>query len=121
MITNSSGPGPEGQRPFRPPEGAARVVSTETLARLVVQAGKCSGSGGDQAFPEIPVGGWSPKQEVAHASEFCAGCLVKGECLQFALRTEKPGRYQSFGVWGGTTPRQRQALLRASAAQAVAS
>jgi WhiB family transcriptional regulator, redox-sensing transcriptional regulator len=95
-------------------------MSTETLARLVAQAGKCSGSGGDQAFPEIPVGGWSPAQEAAHAGEFCAGCPVTGECLQFALRTEKPGRYQSFGVWGGTTPRQRQALLRAGTAQAVA-
>jgi hypothetical protein len=98
-------------------------MSTKELARLVTQVGKCSGSGADQAFPEVPVGGCSPSQEAAHASEFCGGCPVRGECLQLALRMEKPGRYQSFGVWGGTTPRQRQALLRghAVAGQAVAS
>ena len=121
MFHNSSGSGAEGQAPFHPPEAAAPVMSTKELARLVAQAGKCSGSGGDQAFPEVPVGGCSPSQEAENARAFCAGCTVMGECLQFALRTEKPGRYQSFGVWGGTTPRQRQAMIRTHAALAVAS
>jgi WhiB family redox-sensing transcriptional regulator len=38
---------------------------------------------------------------------FCAGCLVRTECLAYALdeRIE-------HGVWGGMTERERRALLR---------
>ena len=33
----------------------------------------------------------------------CAGCPVRRECLDFAL-----GHDQVYGIWGGTTPEDRQ-------------
>jgi WhiB family redox-sensing transcriptional regulator len=46
--------------------------------------------------------------EQRRARQFCATCPVRMECLAHALdeRVE-------FGVWGGTTERERRALLRA--------
>jgi WhiB family redox-sensing transcriptional regulator len=34
----------------------------------------------------------------------CGGCPARAECLAYALDSEE------FGVWGGTTPGQRDAL-----------
>jgi WhiB family redox-sensing transcriptional regulator len=39
----------------------------------------------------------------------CSGCDVRDECLGFAVETR-----ERFGVWGGTTERERKRLLRAS-------
>ncbi len=39
----------------------------------------------------------------------CSSCSVREECLHFALETR-----ERFGVWGGTTERERKSLLRAS-------
>jgi WhiB family redox-sensing transcriptional regulator len=38
----------------------------------------------------------------------CSDCVVKDECLGFAVETR-----ERFGVWGGTTERERKRLLRA--------
>lgn len=43
------------------------------------------------------------------AKAVCAGCLVRGECLDFAL--SGPER---FGVWGGTSERERRRLRRSA-------
>jgi WhiB family redox-sensing transcriptional regulator len=37
----------------------------------------------------------------------CSTCAVKEECLEFALGTR-----ERFGVWGGTTERERKRMLR---------
>lgn len=47
---------------------------------------------------------WSASE----AKRVCAGCRVRGECLEFALRTSQP-----LGIWGGKTPRERRAMQRA--------
>jgi WhiB family redox-sensing transcriptional regulator len=39
----------------------------------------------------------------------CSSCSVKDECLNFAVETR-----ERFGVWGGTTERERRRLMRAS-------
>ncbi|MBA2365829.1 MAG: WhiB family transcriptional regulator [Actinobacteria bacterium] len=39
----------------------------------------------------------------------CATCRARAECLAFAL--ENPDATE-FGVWGGTSPRERQALVK---------
>lgn len=44
---------------------------------------------------------------VIRAKARCAGCPVKDRCLEWALKREE------FGVWGGTTARERAALRRA--------
>jgi WhiB family redox-sensing transcriptional regulator len=38
----------------------------------------------------------------------CSTCTVQDECLSFALETR-----ERFGVWGGTSERERKRLLRA--------
>jgi len=41
------------------------------------------------------------------AAAFCRHCPVLAACLAYAL-----GNQMEFGVWGGTTERQRRALLK---------
>lgn len=41
------------------------------------------------------------------ARSFCAECLVRAECLQFALEMN-----MEFGMFGGTTPRERRKMRR---------
>jgi WhiB family redox-sensing transcriptional regulator len=43
---------------------------------------------------------------VAKAKALCADCPVRQRCLEWAVRREE------FGVWGGTTARERAALRR---------
>jgi WhiB family redox-sensing transcriptional regulator len=38
--------------------------------------------------------------------QYCKLCLVKNQCLEYALAHE-----DRFGVWGGTTARQRKEIL----------
>ncbi len=37
----------------------------------------------------------------------CAGCRVRGECLEYALTTR-----EAYGIWGGLTEVERKARLR---------
>lgn len=43
----------------------------------------------------------------AQAKRVCAGCPVRAECLDYALVTN-----QRYGVWGGTSERERRALRK---------
>ncbi len=38
----------------------------------------------------------------------CATCTVKDDCLDFAFNSR-----ERFGVWGGTTERERKRMMRA--------
>lgn len=42
-----------------------------------------------------------------NAKAICAECPVIKECLEYALSEE-----MFFGVWGGTTPKERQVMFR---------
>ena len=44
------------------------------------------------------------------ALRVCESCSVREECLEYAIQTR-----QRYGVWGGTTERQRRRILRRSA------
>jgi WhiB family redox-sensing transcriptional regulator len=60
------------------------------------------------ADPELffPVSADGPSRaEIAQAKAVCAGCDVRRECLTFALATRQP-----HGVWGGTSPQEREVL-----------
>lgn len=65
----------------------------------------------DAACREHPGLSWFPPRgdyRAANAAlEVCAACLVRAECLEFAL-----ARPDSAGLWGGTTARQRAAIAR---------
>lgn len=43
----------------------------------------------------------------AEAKEVCRTCVVKDECLDFALSTG-----EKFGVWGGLSERERRRIRR---------
>ncbi len=45
--------------------------------------------------------------ETKLAKQVCQTCPVVDECLDYALRTNFP-KSLDYGIWGGTTPRQRR-------------
>ena len=73
----------------------------------------CLGVDPDLFFPER---GASTKE----AKEVCRGCVVRGDCLVYALQNG-----EKFGIWGGMSERERRrirrqrALARAAAAAEV--
>ena len=52
----------------------------------------------------------------ADALKLCRQCPVRAECLESALSWEAQQAQQdmryTYGVWGGTTARERRAILR---------
>jgi WhiB family transcriptional regulator, redox-sensing transcriptional regulator len=73
-------------------------------------AGACLTADPDLFFP-ISTGGVGVKQ-VARAQQICAGCQVRQECLDFAMRSG-----EMHGIWGGTTPEERIRQRREQAAR----
>ena len=63
----------------------------------------CMGVDPDLFFPER---GMSTRE----AKEVCRGCVVQGDCLEFALENG-----EKFGIWGGMSERERRRLRRARA------
>jgi WhiB family redox-sensing transcriptional regulator len=61
-------------------------------------AAACRDADPDLFFPES-------MEDAGPAKRVCAGCPVALECFRFALDTE-----QRWGVWAGTTPKQRTRL-----------
>lgn len=59
----------------------------------------CAEVGSDFWYPEKGGSTREPKQ-------ICRSCPVQPECLEYALEN-----CERFGVWGGTTERQRRAIL----------
>ena len=66
----------------------------------------CLGVDPDLFFPER---GASTRE----AKEVCRGCVVRDDCLEFALRNG-----EKFGIWGGLSERERRRIRR-QRAQAV--
>jgi WhiB family redox-sensing transcriptional regulator len=63
-----------------------------------------------EADPELffPVAAHGPgAREIDMAKAICASCLVRRQCLQYALAT-----HQLHGVWGGTSEDERQLEAR---------
>jgi WhiB family redox-sensing transcriptional regulator len=69
----------------------------------------CLGVDPDLFFPER---GASTRE----AKEVCRGCVVREECLEFALQNG-----EKFGIWGGLSERERRRIRRqrAQAARSV--
>ncbi len=64
-------------------------------------AGACLSADPDLFFPISSTG--PAERQIAKAKTICAGCQVRRECLDFALRNRLV-----YGIWGGTTPEDRQ-------------
>ena len=63
----------------------------------------CMGVDPDLFFPER---GASTRE----AKEVCRGCVVREECLEYALANG-----EKFGIWGGLSERERRRIRRARA------
>lgn len=70
------------------------------VARGWVNSAACRGVENDYWFPDIE----EPTRRAA-AVRHCTQCPVKRSCLAFALATS-----ERFGIWGGTTEIQRDAI-----------
>ena len=77
-------------------------VETESLSqeRGWHDQASCLGVDPDLFFPER---GASTRE----AKEVCKGCVVRGECLEYALANG-----EKFGIWGGLSERERRRLRR---------
>lgn len=62
----------------------------------------------DAACAETDPEAWFPEKggSTREAKAICAECLVRAECLDYALETR-----QRFGVWGMRSERERRELL----------
>jgi len=60
----------------------------------------CAGMDPDLFFPER-----GDMETVNAAKAVCAGCPVRSECLELGI-------HEKFGIWGGTTERERRILRR---------
>ena len=60
----------------------------------------CLGVDPDLFFPER---GASTRE----AKEVCRGCVVRGDCLEYALL-----KGEKFGIWGGMSKRERRRIRR---------
>jgi WhiB family redox-sensing transcriptional regulator len=69
------------------------------------EAGACLTADPDLFFPVAD--GDAAGQQVSRALRICADCIVRQQCLEFAMRTREPA-----GIWGGTTPEERGRVLR---------
>jgi WhiB family redox-sensing transcriptional regulator len=68
-------------------------------------AGACVTTDPDLFFPISARGAGA--QQADRAVRICAGCQVRRQCLEFAMRTG-----EKEGIWGGTTPEERVRALR---------
>ena len=66
----------------------------------------CGSADPDLFFP-VSAAGCTNQAQVAEAKAVCARCLVRRQCLDFAIHTR-----QMHGIWGGTTEEERYAAIR---------
>lgn len=64
----------------------------------------CTGMGPDLFFLE-PSQTLENKQRLAEARQVCARCMVRIDCLNYAMDNQI-----GTGIWAGTTPMQRKQL-----------
>src|ERR1700691_6293250 len=64
------------------------------------QAAACRSADPDLFFPDSF--SWRSSEQVARAKAVCAACIVRRQCLQYALAAN-----ETHGVWGGMTEEER--------------
>ncbi len=84
----------------------ADVDDTDEDERSWQRLANCLGVDPDLFFPERGV-------STREAKEVCRGCVVRSECLDYALANG-----EKFGIWGGLSERERRTVRRARAASA---
>ncbi|MBI4101309.1 WhiB family transcriptional regulator [Candidatus Microgenomates bacterium] len=100
--------GPDRNTPAQPlspigrpePDIAASTVGQSQAWR---KNAECRGVNPDIFFPRDKI----EETQRQVAAKYCAVCVVKAECLDFALSWK-----EGLGVWGGMTEAQRRRLIR---------
>jgi WhiB family redox-sensing transcriptional regulator len=85
-----------------PANGIDAQVDAHDDRELWRSQARCRDLGWRVFFPEPEEG---PQSDEAKA--ICAECPVEPDCLQYALTAK-----EDYGVWGGTTPRERRQMRR---------
>ena len=85
------------------PNPALHLDPHDDDARSWQDQANCLGVDPDLFFPER---GASTRE----AKEVCRGCVVREECLEYALSNG-----EKFGIWGGMSERERRRVRRARA------
>lgn len=80
--------------------GLHMAEAVDVSDRSWMGRGKCLGMNDDPFFPERGA-------SAAVAKEACRACPVQVQCLEYALATN-----EDFGIWGGTSARERSRILR---------
>lgn len=52
------------------------------------------------------------EDSTATVRSICAQCTVRDQCLDLALELEAEWGVSRHGIWGGTSPRERDAIAR---------
>ena len=86
------------------PAWAARFVEGLESQDWMTQA-RCAQTDPEAFFPEGKGKGNGPAHRTAR--RVCLACPVESECLDYALIHD-----ERFGIWGNTTPKQREAIRR---------
>ena len=73
---------------------------TSSLKSALLERALCAQTDPESFFPEK---GGSTRE----AKKVCSGCLVRAECLEYALADD-----ERFGIWGGMSERERRRLKR---------
>jgi WhiB family redox-sensing transcriptional regulator len=76
-------------------------LTSEPITREWIDRAACRGAGPKTWFPH-------PSQPAAEAKRICAGCPVRGECLDYALENREEG-----GIWGGLNKHERKKVAAA--------
>ncbi|MDR7280944.1 hypothetical protein J2S41_007722 [Catenuloplanes atrovinosus] len=84
-----------------------RALAERRLDEAWRTRGVCQSVDPETFFP-------APNEPADAAIAMCGSCEVQGACLAWALEVG-----DCHGVWGGTTPRERRAMLRVWQEQAT--
>lgn len=76
------------------------TIDTSELDSSWMDFAACTGITSDLMFAE-------GKGNLVDAKAICATCVVKDECLDWAMAVP-----ERFGCWGGTSPRERENMRR---------
>ena len=86
----------------------ATIQASSTMSRNWQDRGACRGLDTEKFFLPDAVRGKTKRMREANAKSICAECPVVRMCLEWALSVNEP-----YGVWGGTTPEERDSILAA--------
>ena len=84
-----------------------RSIEGRSIDRWVWQAA-CQDQDGTWFFAPDRESAKGRAARTARAKYVCAHCSVRADCLEYALKVREP-----FGIWGGQTEVEREAILRA--------